>query len=204
MADADRLDSLSETALGDSVTAEALRRQVNEQPLHQFLEESEQPHFLLRGSILDIVDRSVPESDSGRRSRKVASSGTSLSTVVTDRRLLILIPRTAEPERLVVPLGQVRTAECENAPAGNHRLSVEGSDTAYRIDTSRTASDETDLASEYLAEADSHPGSTDTGAGGAMDGVDRSLDALERLADLYDRGIVTEEEFEELKAEILE
>jgi hypothetical protein len=201
---ADRLDALTETAIGDSVTADALQRAINERPLHQFLEESEQPHFLLQGSMLDIVDESVSGSESGRRSRKVASSGTSLSTVVTDQRLLILIPRTAETERLVVPLAQIRAADSENAPGGNHRLSARAADRSYRIDTSQTGSDETESASEYLASAGSPRHGAETGASGAADGAIASLDALERLADLYDRGMLTEQEFEEMKTKLLE
>lgn len=204
MTDADNLDALVETAVGDSITTGALRREINGRPLYQFLEKSEQPHFLLQGRILDLVDESVPASEPGRRSRKVASSGASLWTVVTDQRLLILVPRTADVERLVIPLGHVGAADAENAPGGNHRLSVRATDRSYRIDTSQTASEETELASEYVAGTDSRGQGTATGASDAADGVPGALDALERLADLYDRGLLTEQEFETMKAKILE
>ncbi|MFO7927075.1 MAG: SHOCT domain-containing protein [Halobacteriota archaeon] len=201
MTDADRLDELADTADGDSVTTEVLRREINGQPLHELLEDAERPQYFLTGSMLDIVDESAPESDPGRRRRKVASSGTSLSTVVTDRRLLVLLPRTDDIERLSVPFSDVVAVNAENAPGGNHRLSVRTGDKSYRIDTSQTESAETDSASQYIDATELTGERTHRDAAG---GVTESLDALERLADLYDRGAITDREFEEMKAKILE
>jgi hypothetical protein len=204
MTDVDRLDDLAQTAKGESVTTEALQREIDDRPLYRLLDDSEQPHFLLHGTVLDIVDESVPESASGRRSRKVASSGTSLSTVVTDRRVAVFIPRTDDIERLNIPFEDVTAVKAETAPGGNHRLSVQAGNNSYRIDTSRTEREETNSASEYADHAEPTSERTDTPDTGASDGVTDSLDDLERLADLYERGILTEQEFEEMKAEILE
>lgn len=204
MTDVTRPDDLAETAEGDSVTAEALQREIDDRPLYRLLEDSEQPHFLLDGTLLDIIDESVPESASGRRSRKVASSGTSLSTVVTDRRIVVFIPRTDDIERLSIPFDDVVAAEAETAPGGNHRLSVQTDNKSYRIDTSRTEREETNSASEYADRAEPESERTDTSDTGASGGVADSLDELERLADLYERGVLTEQELEEMKAEILE
>lgn len=198
MTDVNRLDDLAETAKGDSVTTETLQRTIDGQPLYRLLEDSEQPHFLLDGTLLDIIDESVSESASGRRSRKVAGSGTSLSTVVTNRRVVVFIPRTDDIERLSIPFDDVVAADVQTAPAGNHRLSVQTDTKSYRIDASRTERGETDSASEY---ADSAEPTSDSA--GASEGSTGSLDELERLADLYERGMLTEQEFEEMKAEIL-
>ncbi len=201
MTDINRLSELADTANGDSVTTEVLQRELNGQPLHSLLEDAERPQYVLAGSILDIINESVPESDSRRRRRKVAGSGSSLLTVVTDRRLLVLIPRTDDIERLSIPLGDVVTADAENAPGGNHRLSVRVGDTSYRIDTSQARSAETGSASEYIDASASTEGRTRSDA---TDGVVESLDALERLADLHERGAITDQEFEKMKTKILE
>lgn len=200
MTDTDRLEELADTADGDSVTIEVLRREINGRPLYELLEDAERPQYFLTGSMLDIVDESVPETDPGRRRRKVANSGTSLSTVVTDRRLLVLLPRTDDIERLSIPLSDVVAVNAENAPGGNHRLSVRTGDESYRIDTSQTERAEADSASQYVDAAEP-TGRTHRDAAG---GVTESLDALERLADLHDRGAITDQEFEEMKAKILE
>lgn len=201
MTDADRLAELVDTADGESVTTDVLQRELNGRPLYSLLEDSERPQYFLAGSMLDIIDESVPESDPRRRRRKVAGSGASLLTVVTDRRLLVLIPRSDDVERLHIPLGDVVAADAESAPGGNHRLSVRVGDTSYRIDTSRAKRAETDSASEYIDAAESIGDRTRSDA---TDGIMESLDALERLADLRDRGALTDREFEKMKAEILE
>jgi hypothetical protein len=192
------------TALRNSPTrptGSPSRRRYCGRPLYSLLEDAERPQYFLTGSILDIIDESVSESDPRRRRRKVAGSGTSLSTVVTDRRLLVLIPRTDDIERLSIPLGDIAAADAENAPGGNHRLSISVGDTSYRIDTSQTKSAETESASEYVDAAES---SDERPRPDATDGVLESLDALERLADLHDRGVLSDREFEEMKTKILE
>ncbi|WP_227738995.1 SHOCT domain-containing protein [Halorientalis pallida] len=189
-------DGVAGEAAGDSVTAEALRADVGGRELREHLADAEQPQFLLRGSILDIVDRTVPESEDGRRSRKVASSGGVLVTLVTDERVLVLIPRPDTAERLDIDLGAVETAEPESAPGGNERLVLQTADKAYHIDTSRSADGETRDASEFLREVRPEPGSEA--------GADTPLDTLDRLADLHERGALTDEEFAQKKTELLD
>jgi len=188
--------SLAAEAAGDSVTESALRTEINDREIREFVDDTEHPQFLLRGSILDIVDRTVPEGEEGRRSRKVAGTGGVLTTLVTDDRTLVLIPRSDSVEELTVDLGAVETAESESAPGGNERLVVQTGESAYHIDTSQSAAGETTAAGEYLREA--QPASED----GAEE--DTPLDALERLADLHEHGALTDEEFARKKAELLD
>jgi hypothetical protein len=189
-------DGLAAAATGDSVTVEALTTDVGNRELREHLADGEQPHFLLRGSILDIVDRTVPESEEGRRSRKVASSGGVLVTAVTDERTLVLIPRSDSVERLAIDSGTIESAESESAPGGNERLVVQTADDAYHIDTSRSPDGETAAASKFLRDARSTSGN-DAAA-------DTPLDTLERLAALHERGALTDEEFAQKKDELLD
>ena len=195
MTNSEQIDGLVAAARGESVTTETLQRTIGERALSDHLTDSEQPHFLLRGSMLDIVDLTVSDDESGRRSRKVAGSGSALFTVVTDERLLVLIPRSGGTEQLAVSLGDIESAETERAPGGNRRLSIESVDTAYRIDTSQSPGDETDAASAFIDNSETTS---------SRDSDDDPLATLERLADLRERGHLSQQEFEEKKGELLD
>lgn len=187
---------LANTAIGESISVESLQREIDGRPLYRQLADSEQPHFLLHGSILDIVDTTIPESETGRRSRKVAGSGKTLVTVLTDERVLVLIPRADSVDRIEFNLSTLESVTSESAPGGNERLVCETIDNIYRIDTSQSQAGESAAASEFVAESQpaAPPDTGDTAP----------LDALERLADLRERELLTEAEFAEKKAELLD
>lgn len=196
MDDTEELDDLASRAAGESVTAEALRETVGSDPLFHLLGPDEQPEFLLRGNILDVVDRNAPETDDRRRSRKVADRGTDLLTLVTDERLLVLVPREAEAERVTVPLSAVTHVDTESAPGVSRRLRVRTDDTAYYVDASGSDGDDAAAVAAFVADRQHRDG-----GGADADGV---LDTIERLADLRDRGALTDEEFERKKTELLD
>jgi hypothetical protein len=190
-------ETLASAASGDSVTADALEEPAGERALYQLLEPDEQPQYLLRGRILDIVDREAQESESGRRSRKVAGPGTELRTLVTDERFLIVVPREeVAAERLTVPLSTVDSVDAEDAPGGSQRLRVYTDETAYYIDTSQSDTDEVRAVQEFVSDLETPAEPT-----GSSEGV---LDTLERLADLHERGALTDEEFDQKKSELLD
>lgn len=191
------LETLASTATGSSVTVESLRESIGSGPLHQLLGESEQPQYLLRGTLLDIGDRTTSESESGQRRRKVASPGTDLLTLITDERVLIVIPREANSEQLNVPLTKVTEIEGESAPGASERLCVHTEETTYYVDTSDTESDETASAREFVTEEQSGTEPSDRGE-------NDPLETIERLADLHERGVLSDDEFEQKKDELLD
>jgi hypothetical protein len=72
MFDQSRLEALASSSDGDSMTVGALREPAGDSELYRLLSDDEQPQYLLRGRILDIVNTDKQESDPDRRSRKVA------------------------------------------------------------------------------------------------------------------------------------
>jgi len=201
----DRATRLAEAADGQSVTAERLREAVGGTPLYELLSASDQPEHLLRGTVLDVVDRDAPESAADRRSRKVAGSGAPLLTVVTGSRVLMLVPHGEDVDRLSVPLSDVETVDTETAPGKTSRLRIFTPGTVYYPDVSRSTQEEIEAARGYLGETVGGTGAESTaGTEGGERTAGDPLDTLERLADLHERGVVDDEEFAEKKAELLD
>jgi hypothetical protein len=195
--DDSQLESLAARATGDSVTVGGLEQAVGGTPLYRYADKSEQVHFLLRGSVLDIVDSTVPDSANGRKRRKVPSAGAALVTLVTDQQVCMIVPRGDDSERLAVSLRDIERATAESAPGGNERLAVHASETVYYIDTSHSIADETEAAATFLTDHEK--------VGSPPEASRRDpLEALERLADLHQRDVLTDAEFEEKKRELLD
>lgn len=198
MTDDTRPEVLATTAEGDSVTAEALDQRIGDEPLLCFLETDEQPEYLLRGRLLDVIDRTAPDSASDRRKRKVASHGSDLITIVTDRRVLIVLPRRDDVETLTVQFSKVTDVDMESAPGGNCRLRVFNDEKTYLIDSSRSDSDEVEATQAFGTDRARQVESASEGNSNDV------MDTLERLADLHERGALSDEEYQRKKNELLD
>lgn len=188
---------LAETATGSSVTADTLREAVGGDLLHQSLAEAEQPEYIIRGSVCDIDDLSAPESGA-RRKRKVAGPGFDLLTVVTDRRVLVVVPRPDGADRISLPLEEVSAVRTESAPGGNSRLQLESDGTGYYVDSSDSPLEEVEAAQSFIADQSSR------GHGASGPDSTTPLGKLERLAALHERGALSDEEFEAKKQDLLD
>jgi hypothetical protein len=201
MFDQSRLEALASSSDGDSMTVGALREPAGDSELYRLLSDDEQPQYLLRGRILDIVNTDKQESDPDRRSRKVAASGSDLRTLLTDERILVVVPRHDGVERVTVSYTELVRVDTEAAPGGNRRLRIYTDATGYYIDVSQSDDTEVDAADEYANGRDP-VGSTDDSATGMNS--DEIIDAIDRLADLHTRGVLSDSEFEQKKSELLE
>lgn len=190
-----RPSQLAETAAGRSVTVDTLQEDVGGDALYRSLAEGEQPEYIIRGSVCDIDDLTAPASEA-RRKRKVASPGADLLAVVTDQRVLLVVPRPDGADRISLPLADVSAASVERAPGGNIRLQVESNDTGYYVDGSQSPLEEVEAAQAFLADQRGH--------GAAGTGSTTPLETLERLADLHERGALSDEEFAAKKEELLD
>ncbi|SDK56331.1 SHOCT domain-containing protein [Natronorubrum texcoconense] len=164
------------------------RRQLRER-----LDDDERVQYALRGRIMDYEtnddDRDRREES---RTRKMASRGRDLLTLVTDRRLLIVIQREApaDHEYRSIPYDELGEATLETAN-GNQRLVLRGPK-RYYIDVGRSATDDATAACSTIRQQL------------AAESDDDSFDSLERLEALFERGHLTEREFETMKRELLE
>lgn len=232
--DFDHLESLVESARGESVTIETLvgpdghsRSAIN------VLAGDETLHHLLQGRILDYENAVNDSAERERsRTRKMARSPFEIVSLLTDRRLALVVERDGTDDVIDVPYSNCLSVSLETMGADNKRLVVRTDAHTYYADASLSPIEHCEAAVSFLT--DRIEANRDRGAGDEpvpetddvrdfgrdIDGTDgdpkaRSetnastapldpLDALEKLADLRDRGIVTDAEFERKKRELLD
>ncbi|ELY40956.1 SHOCT domain-containing protein [Natronorubrum sulfidifaciens] len=212
----DRTDARDAPAAGGDVLAEqaddAIERiGLDEADRRAFLERldvDEQIQHVLRGRLMDYEtndpDRERREES---RTRKMASHGRDLLTVVTNRRLLVVVQRNspADHEYRSIADDDITTVSLETAN-GNQRLVIQGG-TRYYIDVGRSSADAASAASTQLRQRlETQPAaeqSTDA-TSAAEQSADDPLERLERLATLFEQGYLTEREFEAKKRELLD
>lgn len=185
------VSSLAAAAAGESVTADRLgARLVSEGPgrLVDVLAPGEQPQYLLEGVIADRVR------EGGARSRRMATPDGSVYTLVTDRAVHLVVQYRDRLDVETVPLTRVRgTAVTE---AGDEtRFGIETDEERHEVYPSSTPVTETRAVAAYLDEWENEDES-DTG--------DDPVSGLERLAGLYERGLLTDEEFAAAKRDLLQ
>lgn len=216
--------ALVEQADGASVTREVLVGDDDLPALVPFLRPDERPQHVLRGAILDLVDRSraersgtdAPEGDAPPRpgaapdpgtSRKVPSGGRDVLTLLTDRRLLVVVPRDpdAESDWHDVEYDRLEEVRLETL-GGDRRLVVNAATEGFRIDVSGSSQEACETAAAFCRRRLGTASGTHSDQGDPGEGeTDRDpLDVLERLADLKERGAITEAEFDDKKAELLD
>lgn len=181
--------SLAAAAPGESVTAERLGvRLVPEGTparLREVLAPDETPQYLLEGVMADRV------AADGTVRRRMACSGGSVFTLVTDRAVHLVVQYRDRLDVDTLPLATVGGPTVRRA-GGETRLAFDAGDERYRVYPSATPGTETDAAAAYLD-------GQDTVDAGDNDPVS----TLERLAGLYERGLLTEEEFAAAKRDLL-
>lgn len=186
-------ERLAEDAEGH-VEAAALDGPIDDQRrLVDLLAPDEQPHYLLEGAILDSVNlRDGTEHDD--RTRNVAPADGAVLALVTDRavRLVVSYGDSATTHRLGFDdLSEVSLNE--RGRDRRIRFAVDGNAwDVYPSDDSAVCANAVAFVTDRIGSSDGY-------------GTERTtLDRLERLADLRDRGAITETEFETLKRDLLD
>ncbi|SIS17294.1 SHOCT domain-containing protein [Natronorubrum thiooxidans] len=192
--------------------AEAFERlelgKTDRRALLERLDDDERIQSVLRGRLMDYEpDDDDRERREESRTRKMASHGRDLLTVVTTQRLLIVVQRElpADHEYRSIPDDELERVTLETAN-GNQRLVVRGAN-RYYIDVSRSPTDVASAACTRLRQrledqlADEQPAET-TSAADQSD--DDPLETIERLATLFEQGHLTEQEFAAKKRELLD
>lgn len=157
-------------------------------PVESHLDEGESVEFVLVGTVLDVVRGE-------EASRTMAAESGGLTTLVTDGRILFVVERREHADVTAVDRESVVGARVETM-GDAVRLAVEtdeGPDYVCYPDDA----DEADVrrVADALGRED-----------GREDGSDEAdpMDRLERLADLHERGALTDEEFESKKRDLLD
>jgi len=161
-----------------------------ERRLVDLLEPDEQPHHLLTGTMFDTVRG---EGEEASRSRRSAPPDGGVYALFTDRRLLVVVSYGDSASTEAVALADVEGATLRTLGA-DRRLRLDAGEIAYDLYPEDGAACE--AAASYVEQ---HGGGGDSG-----DGERDPLERLERLADLHERGALTDEEFAAKKSELLE
>lgn len=189
---ADRAQRLAADAAGDSVTTDRLLTPLTggqdaPEQLLDLLAPDERPQYLLEGLMADRVRTD------GDRSRRMAPPDGAVYTLVTDREIHVVVQYADSLARESIPLAAVRKTTIQQA-AGEVRLGIDTGDGRHEVYPSATPHEEAAAAAGYIDAWED----TDTG-------TDESIvSALERLAGLYERGVLTDEEFAAAKRDLLE
>jgi hypothetical protein len=166
--------------------------------LIDLLEAGEQPHHLLSGTLVDVV-RGTGEEE--QRSRRTAPPDGAVETVLTDRRLLVVVSYGDSASTETAPLSELTGATVQAAGA-NTRLRLRTADGGYDLYPEDRAAAE--AAAAYVESQAGTDGETDADGGDGTGADPGPLERLERLADLHERGALTDAEFRAKKAELLE
>lgn len=164
-----------------------------ERRLLDLLAPDEQPHHLLSGTMFDTVRG---EGEEASRSRRSAPPDGGVYALLTDRRLLAVVSYGDSASTEAVSLGDLEGAELRTL-GSDRRLRLDAGDVAYDLYPGDGAA-ACEAAAGYV---DEHAGASESGS--VSDGQD-PLERLERLADLHERGALTDEEFAAKKSELLE
>lgn len=216
-------DDIEADATGDSVTAARL-----EETAVSALDD-EQPHHLLLGQSLDVsggenTERMFPSVDglvsllaTDRRLLFVVPKavGTRTEAVAYDGIERLSVAADPYPELAVETDQRTLTLNAEDdEPVEAVRQYVENQRPSPDVGTSGRESDDRSAGrtasggpSEPVADGPQDgaaAGDTPETEGDTQPADDDPLDKLERLADLHDRGAITDEEFEARKADLLD
>lgn len=183
-----------EKAQGDSIRPNNLFNQLDDDTVpSDLLDDGEQPHYFLKGSSIDVEgDGAGGESITGwDRDRRIGSA----FTVITEQRVLVIANHFRGYDEHTIPYDSI-TAVNLNTGMVSTRLSLQTRGSTYHLSVSTSDDEEIQDAVEYLRDRRRQDDdSVSTGD---------SLDRLEKLNSLYVDGAITEEEFEEKKAELLD
>ncbi len=159
--------------------------------LLDLLAPDEQLHHLLAGTMFDTVRG---EGEGASRSRRSAPPEGGVYAMLTDRRLLAVVSYGDSVSTEAVPLADLEGATLRTLGA-DRRLRLEANEVAYDFYPGNGAG-ACEAAVRYVKQH--------SGTGGPGTAKQGPLERLERLADLHERGALTDEEFAAKKSELLE
>ncbi|MFA1612162.1 SHOCT domain-containing protein [Halobellus rubicundus] len=195
--DEERLQTLVESAQGESVTRDAFLIVLDGfvAPIN-LLDDEEQPHYFLNGSTVDVEGQGAgSESIVGwDRDRRIGGA----YTILTSQRILVIANHARGYDEHTIPYDIVTAVNLNRGMVGI-RLSIQTKSATYHCSATKTknkyGSEEVESAVDYLRKKRQQTTEEDS---------DDALDQITRLKSLYDDGAITEEEFQEKKQSLLD
>ena len=194
---------------GESVTEGNLRKGIdvmNDKSILDMLDEGERPHHILYGREIDVESGGDSSSLFGNnRSRNTGLTSvdpTDFSTVITDKRIFTVVPEMTGNDVKNIPYDSITGVDLDTGLV-RKRLTLQTHGRTYHISATHSDRDECYAAMKYIRQQrDKANSQSEHEKSSAVQ--DDPLDRLGKLQDLREKGVLTEEEFEEKKRDLLD
>jgi len=180
---------------GAYVTREQFRK------VSDILDSDEQVHFITRGSTVDVEGSSAGSSLFGDdRSRKSGTKGW-VRAVISDRRVAIKVPQILGDDERSVPYSNITSVDLDTGLV-NKRLTLQTPGQTYHIEAHEPGKEEVRDAVRFIRKKISDANQPDVVQTESSE--PDPLDQLNKLKEMNEEGVVSDEEFEEKKSELLD
>ena len=185
-------DDLDYEPEGEYVTAKRVKK------IADVLEDDEQAMYMTKGGTIDVEGagsgKSVFGSDRGRKSSILGS----IRTAFTDRRIIIKIPQMVGDDQRTIAYNSIVAADLDTGILSN-RLSIQTSGPTYHIQVTDPGKKEAREIPGFVRRK------VEEAQGGGSDRSDTDpTEQLQRLKELHDDGVVSDDEFEEKRQNLLD
>ncbi|MFW5918181.1 MAG: PH domain-containing protein [Haloferacaceae archaeon] len=180
---------------GAYVTDERVRK------IQDVLDDDERVHYLTRGSTVDVEGSSAGQSLSGDdRSRKSGTRGY-VRAAITDRRVVVKVPQWLGDDERTIPYRNVTSVDLDTGYVVK-RLSLQTPGQTYHIEVHEPDKAEVREAVKFVRERIAEAQTDTVVVEGA--GEPDPTEQLKNVKQLHEDGVLTDEEFERKKQELLD
>lgn len=165
------------------------------------LDDGEQPHYILHGESIDVEGGGDNTGIFGEnRSRKFSWGLSSVTAVVTDQRILVIVPQMTGNDQRNIPYDSITGVDMDMGWI-NKRLTISTHGREYHISGFGTQKKVVKGAMDYIRKMQKQdPPRTEQ----ETEEVEDPLEQIEKMAQLEESGVITEEEFESKKEELMD
>jgi len=175
---------------GDYVTLARVKK------IEDVLDDGEHVHYLTRGSTVDVQEGGDNSSLFGDdRSRKSGTSGW-VRAAFTDRRVVVKVPQVLGNDERSIPYQNITSVDLDTGLV-KKRVTLQTMGATYHIEVDDPGKDEVRDAMGFVRQK-----LGESNDGGSTE--DSALDKIEQLRDLHEDGVLSDEEFEEKKQDLLD
>lgn len=168
--------------------------------IEDVLEEDETPHYITRGSTVDVEGSSAGSSLFGDdRSRKSGTRGY-VRAAYTDRRVVMKIPQWLGSDERSVPYDSITSVDLDTGLV-NKRISLQTPGQTYHIEAQEPGKEQVREIVSFIRDKISEANEPDTVV---AESEPDPLEQIEKLSDLHEKGVISDEEFEEKRQSLLD
>lgn len=189
-------EAIATNTVGSYVTQDRFNK------INDILDPDEVVHYITRGTTVDVEGSSAGTSLFGDdRSRKTGTKGY-VRAVITDRRVAIKVPQVLGNDERSVPYDSITSADLDTGLI-NKRITLQTPGQTYHIEAQEPGKEEVREAVRFIREKRSEANQPDVVTTNESSESD-PLDQLEKLRELHEKGAVSDSEFENKKADLLD